>query len=229
MYCRSVLRIFGKPGSATLRSGLLKQNHTGSPMSIDDNALMLMFRNGNEDAFMILVSRYKHLMVNYIYRLTGDYDSAVDLAQDAFVRVFQHHQSYDPKLKFSTWIYKIATNLAIDALRKRKRRMTFALSDATEAMPDNQPADHDPHFTPRHNPESLALRREAQKQILAAMAALDPENRQLFVLKEIESLSLEEISEITGLKIGTLKSRLHRIRNFLKEQLRDYFHRGGTA
>ena len=208
---------------------MLKQSLTGSPMTVDDNALMLMFRNGNEDAFMTLVSRYKHLMVNYIYRLTGDYDAAVDLAQDAFVRVFQHHQSYDPRLKFSTWIYKIATNLAIDSLRKRQRRMTFSLSEATEVLPENQPADHDPHYAPRYDPESMALRREAQTKILAALGALDPENRQLFVLKEIESLSLEEISQITGLKIGTLKSRLHRIRNFLKDKLRDYFHRGGTA
>lgn len=208
---------------------MLKQSLTGSPMTVDDNALMLMFRNGNEDAFMTLVSRYKHLMVNYIYRLTGDYDAAVDLAQDAFVRVFQHHRSYDPRLKFSTWIYKIATNLAIDSLRKRQRRMTFSLSEATEVLPENQPADLDPHYAPRYDPESMTLRREAQKKILAALEALDPENRQLFVLKEIESLSLEEISQITGLKIGTLKSRLHRIRNFLKDQLRDYFHRGGTA
>jgi RNA polymerase sigma-70 factor (ECF subfamily) len=195
-------------------------------MPHDDNSLMMLARNGSEDAFMELVSRYKNPMVGYIYRLTGHYETAVDLAQDLFVKVFQNVHRYDPGLKFSTWIYKIATNLAIDEIRRRKRRPVADLPPDATRLSDSHPSDHDPYFVPRANPEQQVLDGEVQRHLFAALQALDPENRQLFLLKEVEQMPLEEISRLTGLKVGTLKSRLFRIRGELKERLSAYLHRG---
>ncbi len=173
---------------------------------------------------MELVRRYKQLMVSYVYRLVWDYDCATELAQEVFVRLFRNIDRYDHRLKFSTWIYKIATNLALDELRRRKRQ-TQPFSREIESLPDDHAARHDPRAAHRPDPEAL-LRSEAGQAILAALQELPADHRQLFVLKEMEQLPLEEISRITGVKVGTLKSRLFRSREFLRERLTGYFHRG---
>jgi RNA polymerase sigma-70 factor (ECF subfamily) len=198
-------------------------------MPHDDNTLMMLARNGSEDAFMELVCRYKNSMVGYIYRLTGHYETSVDLSQELFVRVFQNVHRYDPSLKFSTWLYKIATNLAFDELRRRKRRPVADLPPDAARLPENHPSSLDPHFVPRANPEERILQGEVRNRLFDALQSLDPENRQLFLLKEVEQMPLEEISRITGLKVGTLKSRLFRIRSELKERLSPYLQRGLPA
>jgi RNA polymerase sigma-70 factor (ECF subfamily) len=196
---------------------------------VDDNTLMLRLQNGHEDAFYELVSRYKHLMVNYLCRMLGDYDAAVDMAQEVFLRVFRSIQRYDTRQKFSTWIYRIATNLAIDEIRKRKRRSASLLTAG--AIPEDYTADAgDPPPTTRviGNPEDQFLRHETRDRIMAAIDALPEDQKHIFLLKEMEQLQLEEISQITDIKIGTLKSKLHRARQALREHLSGYI-TGGTA
>lgn len=210
--------------SATIE--MIQTNACDRLAHLDDNALMLFARNGDGDAYMELVRRYKQLMVNYVYRLVWDYDCATDLAQEVFVRLFRNIDRYDNRLKFSTWIYKIATNLAFDELRRRKRRQTQPFSREIESLPDDHATRHDPRATHRPDPEEALLRSEAAQAILAALQELPAEHRQLFVLKEMEQLPLEEISHITGVKVGTLKSRLFRSREFLRERLTGYFQRG---
>jgi RNA polymerase sigma-70 factor (ECF subfamily) len=193
---------------------------------LDDNALMLLTRNGDHDAFMELVRRYRQLMVNYVYRLVWDYDTASELAQEVFVRLFRSIDRYDHRLKFSTWIYKIATNLAIDEARRRKRHPVLPFSPEIESLPDDHAARHNPRTVQAPNPEQAVLREEAHQAVMAALQELPDDHRQLFVLKEMEQLPLEEISRITGVKVGTLKSRLFRSREFLRDRLTGYFHRG---
>ena len=207
-------------------SEMIHSNARDRLVQLDDNALMLFARNGDGDAYMELVRRYKQLMVNYVYRLVWDYDCATELAQEVFVRLFRNIDRYDHRLKFSTWIYKIATNLALDELRRRKRRQTQPFSREIESLPDDHAARHDPRAAHRPDPEQALLRSEAGQAILAALQELPADHRQLFVLKEMEQLPLEEISRITGVKVGTLKSRLFRSREFLRERLTGYFQRG---
>ena len=92
-----------------------------------DNALVSAYLEGNDQAFQILVSRYQGKLVNYINTLVHDYDLAVDLAQETFIRVFRYADRYRGDYQFSTWIYRIATNLAIDELRRRERKGRFSL------------------------------------------------------------------------------------------------------
>jgi len=192
--------------------------------NIDDNTLMLRLQNGREDAFYELVSRYKHLMVNYLCRMLGDYDAAVDMAQEVFLRVYRNLRNYDTRLKFSTWIYRIATNLAIDEIRKRKRRSTSLLTagaipgDYTEEAAKGTP----PTMQSIPDPEEQVLQLEVGQLIMAAIDTLPEDQKQIFLLKEMEQLPLDEISLITEIKIGTLKSRLHRARQALKEKLGGY-------
>jgi len=198
--------------------------------SVDDNTLMLRIQNGCEDAFFELVSRYKHLMVNYLYRMLGDYEAAVDMAQDVFLRVHRNTHRYDTGLKFSTWIYRIATNLAIDEIRKRKRRSPTLLSAG--AIPENYQIDQAEAFSPvsphETDPEETYLQQEVGGKIMEAIHALPEDQRHIFLLKEMEHLQLEDISRITGVKIGTLKSRLYRARAFLQERLGGYLSGGQT-
>src|SRR5437879_12509379 len=100
---------------------------------VSDHALLEATRNGNEDAFAELVGRYRNQITSYIYRMTNDYDGAVDLAQETFVRVFRAADRYQQSHAFSTYIYRIATNLAISELRKRKRRKLVSLTGFFES------------------------------------------------------------------------------------------------
>lgn len=199
---------------------------TAHSRGMDDNALMLLARNGREEAFRELVTRYRNRIVNHIYRMVGDYERAVDIAQEVFLRIHRSIESYDVSQKFSTWIYHIATNLAIDELRKRKRRggdhipIPASSGNYEEGEPCWTPEDPD-------DPEAALLRRETAAKVEEALRGLDREQLQIFLLKEVEQFPLEEISRITGVKIGTLKSRLHRMRATLVERLRP--HVGGLA
>ncbi len=194
-----------------------------------DNALMLLIRNGDEDAFFELVARYKHLMVNYIYRMVDDYELAVDLAQEVFLRVFRHVDRYDPNLKFSTWIYRIATNLAIDTLRKRNRRGKHVSTVTTGDASNEGCADIFGRIsTDDPDPETQVLQTEMNNLIMTAIQELHPEHREVFLLKEMEHMALDEISQITGTKVGTLKSRLFRARAVLKDRINGYL-TGGTT
>ena len=199
--------------------------------SIDDNGLMRLVSSGEGEAFFIIVARYKNPMVNYLYRLLGDYETAVELAQEVFIRIFRSVQRYDPGQKFSTWIYKIATNLAIDEMRRRKRQHDRAIPldffhDNLTIPSSAMSAAIGPAKGP--DPEEQVLLSEMQQKLMEAVHALPDEQKHIFILKEIVQKSLEEISAITGVKVGTLKSRLFRARLFLRDRLSEYLRTGLT-
>lgn len=189
---------------------------------------MLKARNGSEDAFYEIVSRYKNPMVNYLYRLLGNYDLAVDLSQDVFLKVFRNMERYDGNLKFSTWIYKIATNTAIDEMRRRKRRPALVLESETFRDGEEDSRHRVVEAEASGNPEEALLSGETAQRLDDAINSLEPQQKQIFILKEIAHMPLEEICKVTGIKVGTLKSKLFRARGFLKERLLPYF-RGGEV
>src|SRR6266851_7168088 len=133
----NVTTIENLPFAAALRPEVVASPHT-------DHALLEATRVGDEDAFAELVSRYKNQITSYIYRMTNDYDGAVDLAQETFVRVYRAADRYQRTYAFSTYIYRIATNLAISELRKRKRRRLVSLTGFFQQRDGAEPQELNP-------------------------------------------------------------------------------------
>jgi RNA polymerase sigma-70 factor (ECF subfamily) len=188
---------------------------------LSDHALIEATKQGDETAFAEIVSRYRNPITNYLYRLLNDYEEAVDLAQETFVRVYFAAERYHTGYAFSTYLYRIATNLAISEMRRRKRRKLLSLTGLFqpegEAETEFDPADKNPL------PDAALLEDEQQKVIARAIAAMPEKYRLPIVLRDIEEKSYEEVAEILGLGLGTTKSRISRARGLLKEKLKHYF------
>jgi RNA polymerase sigma-70 factor (ECF subfamily) len=186
-----------------------------------DHALLEGTLAGDEDAFAELVARYRNQITSYIYRMVNDYDTAVDLSQETFLRVYRAAARYQTTHAFSTYIYRIATNVAISELRKRKRRRLVSLTglltspDGEELM-DFQPADDKPL-------QDIALI-DAEKRavIKRAISTLPDRYRAPLVLRDVEGKSYDEIAAILQTSEGTVKSRINRARNFLRDKMRNY-------
>jgi RNA polymerase sigma-70 factor (ECF subfamily) len=196
------------------------QEKTVSSRTLSDHELIEATKNGDESAFAEIVARYKGQLTNYLYRMLGDYEESVDLAQESFVRVFFAIDRYHSRFAFSTYIYRIATNLAISEIRKRKRRKLLSLTGLYQYEPDSdaeyQPPDERPH------PEDVLVSDELRKTIGKAISALPERYRAPIILREIEERSYEEIAEILGLGLGTTKSRISRGRGILRKRLEGY-------
>ncbi len=186
-------------------------------LGFGDNALVSAYLEGNEDAFEALVGRYQDKLVNYLNNLLHDYELSVDLAQEAFIRVYKNADRYQGKYQFSTWIYRIATNLAIDEIRRRERKgrfffynvMSFFQKDDKQfPLPDK-----------RESPEKARDRKEKLDRLQAAIDTLPEKYRLAFMLKEVQELSYEETSRVLDISLGTAKSRIHRAKMLLREKL----------
>ena len=189
---------------------------------LSDHALLEATRDGDEDAFTILVGRYRNPITNYIYRMLNDYDEAVDLAQETFVRVFRAADRYQTNYAFSTYIYRIATNLAISELRKRKRRKLFSLTGLFQ----NKEGDPAVEFNPpdeRPLVDVELVDEERRIAVSRAICTLPEKYRAPLVLRDVEGKSYEEIAQILEMNEGTVKSRISRARGLLKEKLKTYF------
>ncbi len=186
-----------------------------------DHALLEATRTGDQDAFAELVSRYRNQITSYIYRMTNDYDGAVDLAQETFVRVYRAADRYQRTYAFSTYIYRIATNLAISELRKRKRRKLVSLtgffqpSDGSEIRELNPPDEKPLQDTELVDSE----RRHAVKR---AINTLPEKYRAPLILRDVDGRSYDEIATILETSEGTVKSRISRARGFLREKMHAY-------
>ncbi|ETI66434.1 MULTISPECIES: RNA polymerase sigma factor SigW [Neobacillus] len=170
---------------------------------------------GDQNAFGEIVEIYKNSVYQLCFRMLGNRHEAEDMAQEAFIRAFVNIHTFNQDLKFSTWLFRIATNLCIDRIRKKKPDYYLDAEVAgTEGLtmysqiPDKTPL-------PENEVESLELHETIQKEILK----LPEKYRSAIVLKYIEELSLNEISEILDLPLGTVKTRIHRGREALRQQL----------
>ena len=188
--------------------------------NLSDHDLIEQAKQGDEDAFAEIVRRYKNPMVNYLYRFLNDYEEAVDLAQETFVRVYFAIERYHRGYAFSTYIYRIATNLAISEIRRRRRRRLLSLSGLFqsdyEETAEYQPRDE------RILPDAELVDNEQSKLIARAIAALPEKYRVAIVLRDVQGRSYEEIAAIMELGLGTTKSRINRGRALLREKLKNY-------
>jgi RNA polymerase sigma-70 factor, ECF subfamily len=183
---------------------------------LSDEDLIAEAQNDNAMAFNILVGRYKDPLTNFVFRFVGDMDDCQDIVQESFVRAYRNRASYKPVAKFSTWMYTIATNLAKSFLRRRKLRRVFTFSrSADEPEPIYEVPDENARA------DALLEANQRQERIQQALDELPNRYREIVVLREIQELSYEEIAAITGLPMGTVKSRINRARALLQEMLKD--------
>jgi RNA polymerase sigma-70 factor, ECF subfamily len=184
-----------------------------------DYDLVLAARSGQEKAYRELLDRYQRPVFSLVYRMVRDRELAEDLAQETFVKVFNNIGSYNPDYKFSSWIFKIASNLSIDTLRK-KQPVTVSLDGSRNARtPDEVESTRITIASEDENPEELLEAKQLGQQIEAAMAELRVEYRTAVVLRHVEGRSYEEIAEIMEVPLGTVKTYIHRARGELKEKL----------
>jgi RNA polymerase sigma-70 factor (ECF subfamily) len=176
-----------------------------------DSELVQSTLSGRESGFEELVRRYQRPIAAYVYRMVGDYDAALDLTQEVFIKVYASLSRYRPEFKFSTWIYKIAHNAAIDHLRRHATREAIANSETDRVEVTIE--------TRRLSPEQESERTERCSEIETVVQLLPPPYRELILLRHSQDLSYEEIAEVTGLPLGTVKNRLFRAREAMREQL----------
>src|SRR5687767_4981568 len=177
---------------------------------MDDSGVVTTFLGGEERAFEELVVRYQTRLLNFIYRTVGDRERAEDLVQEVFIRVYRHLHRFDRSKKFSTWAYTIASNLAKNELRNRSRSPLVLFQTIKGTNEDEDRPLQFEDSTSR--PDDLYRKRHLRELVEQTVAQLPEHHRQVFVLRELEGKSYEEIAEITDCNLGTVKSRLNRAR-----------------
>jgi RNA polymerase sigma-70 factor, ECF subfamily len=183
------------------------------PNTLADGELVAKALVGRENCFEELVRRYQRPIAAYVYRMVGNYDAALDLTQEVFIKVYNSLTRYRSEFKFSTWIYKIAHNAAIDYLRRHAVREEALVSGAEgerrEILIESR----------RPTPEQESERKERRGEIEGVVQSLPTAYRELIVLRHSQDLSYDEIAEVTGLPLGTVKNRLFRAREAMRSDL----------
>lgn len=185
---------------------------------LDDRQLVARILAGERDGFTELVGRYEKRIVNYVYRMTHRYEEAHDLAQEIFLKVFLALDRYDPKYQFSTWIFRIAQNSAIDSLRKKVLPEVSLSKSEDDSKGGKEHEFPDPGVSPYRDLRNKQL----SGAIDGAVEKLPPDYRELIQLRHFAELSYEEIAELKKMPLGTVKNKLFRARNLLKDQLEGY-------
>jgi RNA polymerase sigma-70 factor, ECF subfamily len=187
------------------------------PSKLEDHELVGLALEGRESAFRELLARYERPIYTQIWRMVRDTGLAEDLAQEAFVRAFRALPSYNPQHRFSSWIFRVAHNLTIDHLRKKRLDTVSLDAPRLGSQPEASPALQ--VASPGASPEEETLNRELGAQIETAIDALRPEYRAAILLRHVEGRSYEEVAEILELPLGTVKTYIHRGRLELRELL----------
>lgn len=179
-------------------------------IDLSDEALMLRVKVGDHDAFGEILQRYERQLVVFFLRQLGDEEGARDLAMDTFLRVYKAASRYEPKAKFSTYIYQIARNLYINESKKRTFRRTESLDEMAE--------DKGMEFADESmDPEQVLEKSEQQSLVQEALTQLPEDQRTILILVEFQELSYERVAQIMGCSIGTVKSRMYRARQKIRE------------
>jgi len=193
--------------------------------TLTDEELILEVQKGNNDGFDILVDRFKLRLFNYLFRMVGNRDEAEEIAQEAFVKAYIHADKYKTIAKFSTWLYTIATNLVRNRMRSKKRApQIFSLwGRGRDGDDEERTIDI---IDPGRQPDQESNDRELSDMINESIAKIPEKYRTSFVLREINQLSYEEIAAATGLKLGTVRSRINRARNYFRKIVEPLLEKG---
>ncbi|MDH5681829.1 MAG: sigma-70 family RNA polymerase sigma factor [Spirochaetota bacterium] len=177
-----------------------------------DEVLMLSFKAGDEQAFEEIVKRYKTKLFNYIYKYISDVERSEEITQEVFIRVYRSRDRYKIKAKFSTFIYRIALNLAFNEVRNRNRRKTDLQNEFDDKIFDDKIKEH-------NTPEKIYERKEVEIIVNREISNLSSKYKDVILLCDIEGLSYKEVAKILDISIGTVQSRLSRGRVRLKQRL----------
>ena len=178
-----------------------------APPAETELELITRAQQGDRRAFSELVRRHREGVINVVYRMCGDVNLAEDAAQEAFIRAWQRLPSYRPRSPFRNWVYRIATNAAVDALRRERETVDIDALSLSNSV---------------QGPETALVGEEQGERVRQAVLALPPASRAVLVLREYEDLSYREIANTLGIPIGTVMSRLNYARNRLREALAPY-------
>lgn len=185
-----------------------------------DEELVAAVLRGERELFGALVERYQGRLVNYLYRLLRSVEDAHELSQEVFIKVYQALDRYDPRYRFSTWIFRVAQNAAIDEIRKRRVRLVSFEGREDEA---GEAREWEPE-SPARGPYGELRNAERGGAIQQAIDKLPWEYRELIVLRHFGELSYDDIASLKAMPLGTVKNKLFRGRQMLKEELADYLH-----
>tara|TARA_B100001778_G_scaffold73008_1_gene58296 strand:- start:105 stop:692 length:588 start_codon:yes stop_codon:yes gene_type:complete len=186
-----------------------------SPFVYTDEQLIARFQSGDERAYIELVNRYRDRLINFVYPFLGDFEQAEDVVQETMLKLYEKKHYYREIAKFSTWIYTIARNLANTELRKKKRRKTTYISRMTKD--DRQYDIPAVQADLNQNLQNEFIR----ERIHAAIKELPEHFKTVIILRDIQELSYDDISNIVGVPLGTVKSRINRARLQLQAELQD--------
>jgi RNA polymerase sigma-70 factor (ECF subfamily) len=184
-----------------------EQHRADQPSTWSDEELVAGSLRGDTDAFGALILRYRALVIGVAYRIAGDAALADDIAQETFIRLWTKLAAFRPEGSLKGWVCRIAANLTIDALRKQKPTTDISLLDLAVGG---------------KGPEGAALSSERAAQVRAALMRLPVDSRTVLVLREYEELSYQEMADVLGVPLGTVKSRLNDARRRLKDELHTY-------
>ncbi len=181
-----------------------------------DEMLISRFQSGDENAYIELVNRYKDKLINFVFYFLKDEENAEDIVQETFIRLYEKKHYYKQIAKFSTWIYTIARNLANTELRKKSRNKIMYLSQMNSHKKDYDLKSNDPELNSKIENEFL------RKEIHFAIDKLPENYKSVIILRDIQGLDYEQISNIVGIPLGTVKSRINRARLQLQVDLIHY-------
>ncbi|MBK9216461.1 MAG: sigma-70 family RNA polymerase sigma factor [Chloracidobacterium sp.] len=188
--------------------------------ALTDGDLVTGVIAGRADGFEELVRRYQRPITGYVFRLTGDYEASLDVTQEVFIKVYNSIEKYSPEYKFSTWLYRIAHNAAVDHLRRNSITPQSLETENAEGAYEIQIESRTP------SPEQDRERNEWRTEIDAVVRCLPAPYRDLILLRHARDLSYDEIAEVTGLPLGTVKNRLFRAREMMRSM---FVERGFTG
>jgi RNA polymerase sigma factor, sigma-70 family len=185
----------------------------GTLNELSDGELIDRTIAGGEDGFEELVRRYQRPITSYVYRMLGNYDASLDVTQEIFIKVYNSMSRYSSEYKFSTWLYKIAHNAAIDHLRRNSVSQQSLETENKDGSFEMQIE------SKRLSPEQERERSEWRSEIESVVRCLPQGYRELILLRHAQDMSYDEIAEITNLPLGTVKNRLFRAREMMREML----------
>ena len=198
-----------------LQNSYLQQLKMDNQLIYSDEDLIKRFQDGDEQAYVELVNRYRDRLMNFVYRFTSDSEQSEDIVQETLIKLYTHKHYYKKIAKFSTWIYTIAANYAKTELRKKKNRKITNLSQMS--------FDEKDYDLPAVQPETdqIIESEYLEKRIQAAINTLPLHFKTVIVLRDVQELSYDEISNIVEVPLGTVKSRINRARLQLQKELKD--------
>lgn len=185
---------------------------------MQEEALIASCRTGNTKAFERLVTLYEKKVFNLAFRMTGSLEDARDITQDAFIKVYTSLRDFRGDSAFSTWLFRIVSNMCLDELRRRRRRTFMSIDEPIQQSDGEIPRQL---ADPLADPEQAVERRDLKRAVHEAILNLSEDHRLIIVLRDLQGFTYEEIASMLDCSLGTVKSRLNRARMALRKALQD--------